>query len=567
MLTDLFIWSLKASLLFALIYGTYWVLFKNNTRFQFRRTVLLLSLLVASIIPLLDLQISISEEHPLMASIPEIKSIGMEKVEVETIYSEISTSPTASINLSEVYWQDIILGIYGLGLLVSLSLMLIELLRLARWYYFGARRTDIQDNVITHRGIKYPFSFWKWIFVPQGTDYDQEIWKIIEKHESAHLEQGHTIDMVLCGFSQCLLWYNPIIHLFQKELRGNHEALADRHVLKFTDFNTYAKALLSVSVNANTISLGHSFALVSSLSKRLKVMKTKKTHASQTIFSALFLAILMLALGTANALQGQETKEEARAKVAEKIARGSFSFMFFNKITTKHQRILDKLKADNPGKVISYRYLANERYQEYLASFQPDQETLFFDKLSEEEQEELYQIANRDTTLRNVSFRSDAKSEYSFTFSDFFENDFTAIKRQAKYVVMYESLPKKKISDQPIYDAKEVDKLPAPIGGLSNFEKSIALDAELPNDIDKTLMPKTIDFVLVVNGGNSISELNLVTDIKEDSKEIDKIYKFMGTLHNEILEKIRAYYPWKRGVKDGKEVRVRMKIAIPTRYM
>ncbi|OEK05852.1 M56 family metallopeptidase [Roseivirga misakiensis] len=566
MLTDLFIWSLKVSLFFTLIYGSYWLLFRNNTRFQFRRTVLLLSLVIASVIPLLKIEIPISEQHPLHVSIPEIQPLSNQKPALDPPFENtiVELAPTTK---STIYWPEILITIYAIGLLASLTLMLIELFRLAYWYYMGARRRDIQSNVITHKNIKYPFSFWKWIFVPQGTDYDQEIWDIIEKHESAHLTQGHSLDMVFCGISQCLLWYNPIIHLFQKELKGNHEALADRHVLKFTDFNTYAKALLSVSVNANAMSLGHSFALVSTLSKRLKIMKRKKTRFAKTVSSTLFLVLLTLTIGSINALHGQETEEQARAKVAEKMSRGAFSFLYFNKLTVKHEKILNKLKADNPGKVISFRYLANDRYQEYLAAYQPDQETLFFDRLTESEQEEIFRIAKQDTTLKNITFKSDLTSKYSFGFDDFVKFGEEAVKTKNKYIVMYESLPKKMISDQPIYEASQVDKLPEPIGGLLNFEKSIALDAELPKDIDKTLLPKTIDYVLVVNGGNNISELNLITDIKEDNEEIDKIYKFMGTLHNEILEKIRAYYPWKRGIKDGKEVRVRIKIAIPTRYM
>ena len=566
MLTTLFIWSLKSSLFLALIYGTYWVLFKNNTRFQFRRTVLLLSLAIAATIPLLKVEIPIGENHPLHAAVQEIGPISFEENTTRDNLAPAVFGTTIN-NPQTIGWLDVVMIVYVAGLAISLSLMFIELLRLAFWYYLGARRTDIQDNVITHKGIKYPFSFWKWIFVPQGTDYDKEIWDIIEKHETAHLKQGHSFDMVFCGLSQCLLWYNPIIHLFQKELKDNHEALADRHVLKFTDLKTYAKALLSVSVSANAMKLGHSFALVSTLSKRLKAMKQEKTHFLKTVSSSLLLVTIITTIGIFNVANAQETKEEAKEVATQKYLGGAWYFMMMEKITDKHANILDKIRADHPGKPISYRYLETARYQEYLGAYQPDQKTLFFDKLTPDEQEELYNLASKDTLRSSVRIKSSPNSQYSFSINDLSEKDKKSMYNASKYIVIYESLPKKKMSDSPIYEADQVDKLPEPLGGLSNFEKSIALDAELPSDIDKTLLPKTIDFVIVINGGNNISELNLITDIKEDNDEIDKIYKFMGQLHNEILGKIRAYYPWKRGIKDGKEVRVRIKIAIPTRYM
>lgn len=564
----IFAWSLKVSLFLVLIYGAYWILFKNNTRFQFRRTLLLFSLALAIATPFIEIEVPLGQIYQL----DKEQVLAQLGTEIEGVEIKPTNDPAEALEFATtrppITWISVVVLIYLIGLTVSFSMMLIEGLRLANWYYMGARRTDIQDNVITHRGIKYPFSFWKWIFVPQGTDYDKEIWEIIEKHESTHLRQGHSFDMVFSSLVQCLLWYNPIVYLFQKELKDNHEALADQCVLEFTDLKTYAKALLSVSVNANAMKLGHSFALVSTFSKRLKAMKQEQTRFSKTISSALLLAFIITIVTAFNVVNAQETEEDARNTVGEMIFNGSWSFLVQRKLTSKHIRILEKLKADNPGKDISFGYLKAGKYQEYLESYQPDQKTLFIDQLTTEEHDELYKSFEQDTARHVFRIKSSKESDYSFNYMDFPEKLRSSVTLGSKYVIMYERIPMEKdINASHIYEVHEVDKLPEPLGGLINLEKAIALDADIPDDIDKTLLPKTIDFEFIVHGGNKVSGMSLLTELEGDEKEIDKIYKFMGQLHNSLLGKIRAHYPWKRGIKDGKEVWVRMKIAIPTRYM
>ena len=44
--------------------------------------------------------------------------------------------------------------------------------------------------------------------------------------------------------------------------------------------------------------------------------------------------------------------------------------------------------------------------------------------------------------------------------------------------------------------------MPEPIGGLEAFGRAIALDVTIPKDLDRSILPKTIDFSAVITGEN-----------------------------------------------------------------
>ena len=99
------------------------------------------------------------------------------------------------------------------------------------------------------------------------------------------------------------LWCGNVL---QNELKGLHEAQADDGVLQQFDFKTYASALMNVSLATQEISVTHSFAVVSSFSKRLKLMKTHKTRLGKTLgFLSLF-TILSFGIVGWTTLKSQE---------------------------------------------------------------------------------------------------------------------------------------------------------------------------------------------------------------------------------------------------------------------
>lgn len=570
MWNPLFIWSLKAGLILSFLFAAYYLLFRNNTQFQLKRVLQIVILLAAISFPLIKISVS-------NTTIPTVYAF--QKLDISlTKQNPVPTSTEALLPISEIEIpvstfskSDILWWVYLAGVSLSAVIILIELTKLGYLRFKGNRELNLGENVISHASVKYPFSFMKWIFVPTDSDYSEDDWRIVLAHENLHLNQRHTLDILFASFTQCLLWYHPAVYLIQKSMKANHEALADAAVLASTPYNQYSKTLLALSLRTNTLTLSHSFSLISSLSKRLKLMKLPKSKLRKTILSLSLLSFAGAFIFISTALKSQDTREAKRLELIELMTSWPVT-MANNRLIAKYEKIRDVLIQENPDSKIVFTYLKDYGdVLEYTESFRPGQETLFYNELLKEEKEELYHLAIQDTTSdksRSILFAADKATQYRFKIHELSEGIKASITNNANYILFCKSTytdTTSFISD--IYNVYEVDVAPTPVGGLENLAKSIALDIDLPENISKKDLPKSIDFEFVVEGGNSISHIKLLTEVVGNEKKQDQVYKFFGMVHNEMRDKIGSLYPWKRGIKDGKQVRVKMQIRIPTKYM
>jgi TonB family protein len=115
------------------------------------------------------------------------------------------------------------------------------------------------------------FSFFSYVFVnPSITDVETEE---IVNHELVHISQYHWFDLVLVELLCILQWFNPLVWIYVRFMRQNHEYLADEVALQRTsDPAIYKAALLNQIVGSPVVSLANSFNY-SLNSKRFKMMK------------------------------------------------------------------------------------------------------------------------------------------------------------------------------------------------------------------------------------------------------------------------------------------------------
>tara|TARA_R110001592_G_scaffold38243_5_gene126386 strand:- start:708 stop:1478 length:771 start_codon:yes stop_codon:yes gene_type:complete len=253
---EILIWSLKSGLVLSLLFAAYHFLFRNNTQFRLKRLLLLSVLATALAWPLIKFelkQVSTPSTH-VFQKLDESLAPSMDESTstiIETNKPERLTS-TSSYSGSQIIWW-----VYLTGVAISLLVFFSELVKLTYWRLTGTEMRDLGKNVISHPSVKYPFSFWKWIFIPESVDYSESEWIVIQEHENLHLNQKHTVDILCSALAQCALWYHPAIYLFQKGMKSNHEALADSAVLKSTNFGRYTEILLALSLRTSSVTLGH----------------------------------------------------------------------------------------------------------------------------------------------------------------------------------------------------------------------------------------------------------------------------------------------------------------------
>ena len=115
------------------------------------------------------------------------------------------------------------------------------------------------------------FSFFSYVFVnPSVTDIET---KEIVNHELVHIRQKHWFDLVLVELLCMLQWFNPVVWIYIRFIRQNHEYLADEVALQRTsDPAIYRATLLNQIVGAPVVSLANSFNY-SLNKKRFNMMK------------------------------------------------------------------------------------------------------------------------------------------------------------------------------------------------------------------------------------------------------------------------------------------------------
>ncbi len=125
------------------------------------------------------------------------------------------------------------------------------------------------------RTHEYPssFSFFSFVFVnPSITDIETNE---ILNHELVHIRQKHWIDLILAELLCIMQWFNPLVWMYSKMIKQNHEYLADKVALQRTsDPAVYKATLLNQILGHPVVNLANSFNY-SLNNKRFNMMKNK----------------------------------------------------------------------------------------------------------------------------------------------------------------------------------------------------------------------------------------------------------------------------------------------------
>lgn len=150
-------------------------------------------------------------------------------------------------------------------------------------------------NVLLHDLI-YPHTFFNYIFLNKTKFEHNQIPPEVLLHEETHAKQKHTIDILFIEILQIVFWYNPLLYFIKKDIKLNHEFLADRAVIN-TGFNTkhYQQLLLVFSSNPadNPLANAINYSLIK---KRFTIMKTNTSKQKIWGLSILLLPLIALTL-------------------------------------------------------------------------------------------------------------------------------------------------------------------------------------------------------------------------------------------------------------------------------
>jgi TonB family protein len=176
------------------------------------------------------------------------------------------------------------------------------------------------------QGLNAPFSFFRYIIIDPNQHNEQELQEIL-CHESTHVREGHTLDVILSELCCIVCWMNPFAWFLKKEIRMNLEFLADQAVITSKiNAEHYQLHLLRLSYHKAIAQLSNNFN-VSPLKKRIQMMNKKNTSRSGIIKYLLFMPLLVAGLLFFNNLQADEKQQSV---VTELLS--------FNDLQSQHEQ-------------------------------------------------------------------------------------------------------------------------------------------------------------------------------------------------------------------------------------
>ncbi len=283
------IYIIKSAACMAIFFGFYKLLLERENMHVFKRFYLLLALGASLTIPAL---------------------VFTEYVVVEPIaYTEVQSLPATDydyigvpaalendvLDVEPILWTIYFCGFVFFGL------------RFTRNLFQIIRRVQQNDKQKSTHFIQVflkenfpPHTFFKYIFLNKKKFEAKEIPQEVLLHEETHARQKHSLDVVFIELLQVIFWFNPLVYVFKKAIKLNHEFLADQAVLnKNIDKTTYQNTLLSYlspdSQNKYQSKLANAINY-SSIKKRFTIMKTHTSKKAVLLRSLLLLPLLAMLL-------------------------------------------------------------------------------------------------------------------------------------------------------------------------------------------------------------------------------------------------------------------------------
>ena len=307
----------------------YLLLFAQEKAHVFKRLYLLASLCLSLTIPLINIESK--------AAIVPVQTIQYLAVKPITPPTNVGNSIVAQEETDIVPY--LIFGIYG-------SITTLLLLRFGRNLYVllshikQSEKTSWQGTtiVLSEKTIA-PYSFINYIFVSKADYEEGQIADEILQHELAHVQQKHSIDVVVVELLQIFLWFNPLLYFYRKAIQTNHEYLADEAVINaYQDISTYQLILIQHISIQSGLSLTSQFHYLT-IKKRL-IMMSKASSIKKVIAKQLVLVpILGLAvmLFTTKTVAQNNTKQIAVKQIADtKEGISTAELAEFNAILAKY---------------------------------------------------------------------------------------------------------------------------------------------------------------------------------------------------------------------------------------
>jgi len=276
---NLLIYFLKVNGLIVLFYLMYVLFLRKETFFTSNRWYLISGLVLSLLLPLITFTKTIwIEPEPIVYE--NVKPI---------IHSTFKTIPVEETPFD---WTLLLIGAYSAIVGLVLLKIGIELYSFYKKIQKQNKQKEVDYTLVDSNSTENPFSFFSYIVINKEMFTEEELQHILT-HESIHVKQKHSFDVLLGKVYCALFWANPIIWLYRKAMLQNLEFIADNETFQQIENKyLYQRTLLKVVTHQHNLSITNQF-YQSLIKKRIVMLHTNQSHKKNVWKYATILPLLV----------------------------------------------------------------------------------------------------------------------------------------------------------------------------------------------------------------------------------------------------------------------------------
>ena len=305
-------WMIFSTLAAGLLYGLYCLTLRRDRWLQLSLWYLLVALGFSIVFPFLSLP------ERLSAASQAVIPAGEYLTTLNGI--EITATPAQrSLGLTDIYLVG--LALCAAWLLFQMVVQVVKLIKLRRRHqvYRSIDGFDIPRGarLLLPDDETAPYSFFNQIVVGTRGLSDEEL-RCILAHESLHVRQLHSIDILSARLMCCLAWFNPFAWLMLREVRAVHEFQADAASVGACGREDYLHLLYRQVTGIGYGHITNNFQSINIKNRIVMMNKMKTRFGAWKAVAALPVMALLLMVGCKPA-NGEAVEQEEIPFEATKV--------------------------------------------------------------------------------------------------------------------------------------------------------------------------------------------------------------------------------------------------------
>jgi hypothetical protein len=246
-----------------LLFGLYSLILRKEKLFSFNRFYLIFAVVFSLAVPFVSIPVEIGS-GPAAVEIAEMFNhyqlpdsyeypgvpVQQNSIAEETVFTETAVTNALPQPVQKQKDHDGIAVMFLIIYLAGLTLMSVRFVRnvmVVRQMLLKSEKIDQSwYRIALLDGLSSPFSFMRTVFLDKQAYRKNRIPANVLKHELEHIRQAHSRDVIFFELVNIVFWFNPMLYLFGRAARINHEYLADEAVVRdSSDPETYEGELIS----------------------------------------------------------------------------------------------------------------------------------------------------------------------------------------------------------------------------------------------------------------------------------------------------------------------------------